>query len=105
LLPAQGITEGVAEFIDRQGERAATAGQAGENDRAADHLAEAAQQAGRGWAKPRALSLYGQAIELLPEDDPRRRSIRMQQAVLAQAVFHMQHEDVGRGPADDGSSA
>jgi len=25
--------------------------------------------------------------------------------VLAQAVFHMQHEDVGRGPADDGSSA
>jgi predicted ATPase len=79
--------------------------EAGENDRAADHLAEAAQQAGRGWAKPRALSLYGEAIELLPEDDPRRRSIRMQQAVLAQAVFHMQHEDVGRGPADDGSSA
>jgi predicted ATPase len=79
--------------------------EAGENDRAADHLAEAARQAGRGWAKARALSLYGEALELLPENDPGRRPIRMQQAVLAQAVFHMQHEDVGHGPTEDGSSA
>jgi class 3 adenylate cyclase len=73
--------------------------EAGENDRAADHLITAAEQAGRGWAKARALSLYGEALELLSEDDERRRPIRLQQAVLAQAVFHLQ-EDVHHSPPE-----
>jgi predicted ATPase len=74
--------------------------EAGENDRAAEHLTAAAEQAGRGWAKTRALSLYSEALELLPEGDERRRPIRLRQAVLSQAVFHMQHDNVGGAPPE-----
>ena len=70
--------------------------EAGENERAVEHLTAAAEQAGRGWAKERALTLYGEAFELLPEGDQRRRSIRMQQAVLAQALLHWRELDVRR---------
>ncbi len=68
--------------------------EAGENERAVEHLTAAAEQAGRGWAKERALTLYGEAFELLPDGDARRRAIRMQQAVLAQAVYHTRQLDV-----------
>jgi len=74
--------------------------EAGEVDKAVEQLTAAAEQAGRGWAKARALSLYGEALELLPEGDERRRPIRLQQAVLSQAVFHMQYDNVGSGPPD-----
>ena len=79
--------------------------EAGENDRAAEQLTAAAEQAGRGWAKTRALSLYSEALELLPEGDERRRPIRLRQAVLSQAVFHMQHDDVGGAPPEGAASA
>jgi predicted ATPase len=68
--------------------------EAGEVERAVDHLVDAADQAGRGWAKGHALALYTQALELLSEDDPRRRSIRLQQVVTAQAVQHLIQADV-----------
>ena len=42
---------------------------AGENERAVEHLTAAADQAGRGWAKPRAVTLYREALELLGDDD------------------------------------
>ena len=72
--------------------------EAGESERAYDHLVTAAEQAGRGWAKERALALYGESLELLPEDDEaRRRAIKMRQVVLAQALLHATHHDVERG--------
>jgi class 3 adenylate cyclase len=63
--------------------------EAGEVDRAVEHLLAAAEQAGRGWAKKRALVLYTQALELLPADDGRRREIKLRQAVLGQAYAHL----------------
>jgi len=72
--------------------------EAGDSERAYDHLVTAAEQAGRGWAKERALALYGESLELLPEDDEaRRRAIKMRQVVLAQALLHATHHDVERG--------
>jgi class 3 adenylate cyclase len=63
--------------------------EAGENARAADHLVAAADQAGRGWAKNRAIDLYRDALELLPDDQrERRRAIKMKQLVAVQAFIH-----------------
>ena len=70
--------------------------EAGEADRAVEQLVAAAEQASHGWAKAHALALYTEALELLPEDDDRRRSIRLQQVVTAQAVQHLIQYDVGR---------
>ena len=72
--------------------------EAGDTDRAADHLVAAAEQAGRGWAKERALALYAEAFELVPEGDERRRRIRLRQAVLVQAISHIQQHDVRPAP-------
>ncbi len=72
-------------------------GEAGEAERAVSHLVAAAEQAGRGWAQEHALALYTQALELVPEDDaPRRRSIRLRQVVMAQALAHIIQSDVKR---------
>jgi hypothetical protein len=59
----------------------------------------AADQAGRGWAKERAVTLYREALELLPEDDVRRRDIMHKLAVALQAVFHL--PDVAGFPASE----
>jgi predicted ATPase len=69
--------------------------EAGETERAVDELVAAADLAGRGWAKEHALSLYSQALELVGEDDQRRRSIRLKQVVMAQAFAHVLQHDVG----------
>ncbi len=74
---------------------------AGEDDRAVEHLTAAGDQAGRGWAKQRAVILYREALELLSEDDARRRDITRRLAVALQAVFHL--PDVGRSPAGEPS--
>jgi class 3 adenylate cyclase len=66
---------------------------AGENERAAEHLTAAGDQAGRGWAKARAVTLYREALELLGEDDAARRDITRKLAVALQAVYHL--PDVG----------
>jgi predicted ATPase len=68
--------------------------EAGDDERAAECLIAAADQAGRGWAKGHALSLYSAALKLLPDDDPRRREVRLRQAVTAQAFAHLIQEDV-----------
>jgi class 3 adenylate cyclase len=86
----------VAEFLEQ-----ATAGagatatalarhwrEAGENDRALEYLLLAAEQAGRGWAKDEAATLYGEALELC--DDPeRRRAIHRKQALALVAYQHV----------------
>lgn len=64
--------------------------EAGEDTRAVDCLVVAADQAGRGWAKERAVALYRAALELTPEDDQRRRSeITRKLAVALMAMFHV----------------
>ncbi|HEX4745389.1 MAG TPA: AAA family ATPase [Gaiellaceae bacterium] len=73
--------------------------EAGEPGRALDELVQAAELAGRGWAKEHALSLYSQALELVGDDEQRRRSIRARQAVMAQAFAHLMQDDVGRPTA------
>ena len=75
--------------------------EAGEMERAVEHLLAAAEQAGRGWAKAHAVSLYTQALELLPEEDPRRSSIRRQQVVAAMAVQHLVEHDIERPTGGD----
>jgi class 3 adenylate cyclase len=74
--------------------------EAGEHDRAVDCLLVAADKAGRGWAKGHALTLYTAALKLLSDDDPRRREVRLRQAVTAQAFQHLIQEDVGRPPVN-----
>ena len=76
--------------------------EAGEVDRAVEHLVAAADQASHGWAKEHAVALYTRALELMTEDDPRRRSVRLQQIVTAVAFQHMVELDVGR-PTDEPS--
>jgi predicted ATPase len=82
---------------DRSGELAPILGyhwrEAGDSDRAVEYFLVAAEQAGRGWAKREAVLLYGQAIELLGPDDPRRRQARMRQAVAHQAAMHLNYGD------------
>jgi class 3 adenylate cyclase len=64
---------------------------AGDRIRAVDYLVAAAEQAERGWAKDRAVDLYREALELVPEeDDERRVAIRRRLAVAPQALFHVQ---------------
>lgn len=67
--------------------------EAGEDERAADQFVAAGDQAGRGWAKQRAVDLYRQALQLFGEDDPRRRETTLRLAVALQAVYHL--ADVG----------
>jgi predicted ATPase len=64
--------------------------EAGENHRAVDCLVVAGDQAGRGWAKERAVTLYRAALALVPADDEvLRRDISRRLAVAWQAQFHV----------------
>jgi class 3 adenylate cyclase len=67
--------------------------EAGEVDEAFEHLVAAGDQAGRGWAKQRAVALYREALALLGEEDSRRRELMLKLAVALQAVYHL--PDVG----------
>jgi class 3 adenylate cyclase len=65
--------------------------EAGEPARAVDYLVIAGDQAGRGWAKDEAAKLYGEALELLPEDDgERRREISRKRALALVASAHVE---------------
>jgi class 3 adenylate cyclase len=89
--------ETVARFLEEAtGETAAAAEaiathwrEAGDAARAADYLLAAADDAGRGWAKEHAVSLYRQTLELVPEGDARRRDVQLRLAVALQALFHL----------------
>ena len=54
-----------------------------------DRLLAAADQAARGWAKEPRRDAVLDALELMAEDDPRRREVRLRQAVTAQALTHL----------------
>ncbi len=77
---------------------------AGDRERAASYLVEAADRASRGWAKDEAVALYRQALTLVGEDDPkRRRELRLKLAVAQQMLYHVSDAQGGarqrRGPS------
>jgi predicted ATPase len=62
--------------------------EAGESERALPYFLAAAEQANRGWAKLEAVSLFDDALALVPEgDEERRRSIRLRRAVAVVASY------------------
>ena len=64
--------------------------EAGENRRAVDCLVVAADQAGRGWAKEHAVSLYRAALNLIPEEEVARSSeVKRRLAVALMAMYHV----------------
>jgi class 3 adenylate cyclase len=64
--------------------------EAGDGARAAEHFLAAGDQAGRGWAKDRAVALYREALDLVPdEDEDTRGRIRRRLAVAVQALYHL----------------
>ena len=68
--------------------------EAGEPQLAVAELMAAAELAGRGWAKEHASKLYGEALELAPEDDATlRRAIAMKRMTTIQALIHVADVD------------
>ncbi|MFL6035545.1 MAG: AAA family ATPase [Gaiellaceae bacterium] len=63
--------------------------EAADVDRAVAYFTAAADHAGRGWAKERAVELYNEAFKLLPEGDARRRDLGRKRAVAFQALYHV----------------
>jgi DNA-binding SARP family transcriptional activator len=64
--------------------------EAGDSDRAVDYLFDAAEQANTGSQRLRAVALYQQALDVIGDDDPkRRRRITLRRAVALQAWAHV----------------
>ena len=113
LLPRAGRRERhahVARFLEEAtsetGEAAAALARhwrdAGEHERAIDYLIAAAEEAERGWAKEQAVSLYREALALVPDgDDARRSELRRRLAVARQAFFHLVDARMLRREADE----
>ncbi len=82
----------VARFLEEAtGDRAAESAsllahhwrEAGDTERAVDYLLVAAERAAQAWAKGEAISLYGEALDLVPESAAgRRHTIRLRRALL-----------------------
>jgi eukaryotic-like serine/threonine-protein kinase len=100
----------VAEFLEHEvsleGESVAVLARhwrgAGQPDRAIDYLVAAAEQAGRGWAKAQAFTLYGEALACAP---PERvdliRTLKGRQAIALQSFMHIPDARLlGRGGDD-----
>ncbi|HEY8018322.1 MAG TPA: adenylate/guanylate cyclase domain-containing protein [Actinomycetota bacterium] len=76
--------------------------EAGDDGRALTHVLAAADAAGRGWAKERAVRLYTQALEMVPQDSPERKEIVRKRALAAAASYH-EIFDMGGGAPPGGS--
>jgi class 3 adenylate cyclase len=64
--------------------------EAGDSERAVEHLLSAAELAGRGWAKGEAVALYNQALALIPKNEPeRRREVELKRAIDYAAFTHI----------------
>jgi class 3 adenylate cyclase len=101
----------VARFLEEVtpdlGDAAAVLGhhwlEAGEPERALTYLMASAEQAGRGWAKERALHLYREALELVPEENKElRRELVRRVAITAQAAWHVFDAEALRARSDEG---
>ena len=77
--------------------------EAGDQERALTYLLAAADQAGRGWAKERALNLYREALELIPEENKDlRRDVLRRLAIASQATWHVFDVERLRARTDEG---
>jgi len=80
--------------------------EAGHDERAVAYLLAAGDQAGRGWAKERAVSLYRSALALVPDNDgARTRELQLRLAVSLQQVYHLRDAQRLRRDADAGERA
>jgi class 3 adenylate cyclase/energy-coupling factor transporter ATP-binding protein EcfA2 len=88
----------VAEFLEEAAPSGANAAailahhwrEAGDSERAVQHLLLAAELAGRGWAKGEAVALYNEALELIPQDAVgRRREVELRRAIDYAAFTHI----------------
>ena len=84
---ARFIEEATAEVGEAASQLARHWIEAGEPARAVGPLMAAAEHAGRGWAKERAVELYQEALSLA-EDADTKREIRRRLGVVYQASFH-----------------
>jgi tetratricopeptide (TPR) repeat protein len=71
--------------------------EAGDVDQAVRFLQLAAEHAARGWAKDEAVALFGQALELVPEDQPELRRV----IAIRRAETQVELGDLGAAPALD----
>jgi predicted ATPase len=89
---------GEERFGDRPGSLAVVLAhhwkEAGDPERAIDHLMAAAEQADQAWAKQEAVAVYNEVLELLPDGDKRLRTVKLRRAVAATAISHIQFGDV-----------
>jgi class 3 adenylate cyclase len=97
----------VATFLEQQtdefGEAAAQLArhwrEAGRGERAVQYFTLAAEHAGRGWAKERAVTLYREALQLVPESDPElRRELRRRLTLAYWSGFHVPDLPVTQRP-------
>jgi class 3 adenylate cyclase len=88
----------VAEFIEESTPEVGEAGAAlarhwrgaGELERAVKRFVAAAEEAERGWAKPYAVEMYKEALDMTPAEDVERvRFLRRRLAIAQQAMFHL----------------
>src|SRR2546423_1282331 len=87
------VAEFLQEATSETGEAAAALARhwrdAGEGERAIEHLMAAAEEAERGWAKDRAVAFYREALELLPEAEGERRNVVKRRLAIAHtAAYH-----------------
>jgi class 3 adenylate cyclase len=87
---ARFLEEATRELGDAAGALAHHWREAGDAKRSLDYVLAAAEQAGRGWAKERAIELYQEAFGLVTEEDEQlRREILRRQAVAMAALWHV----------------
>ena len=87
------VARWLEETTTATGESAATLAfhwrEAADEDRALSYYLAAADYAGRGWAKERAVALYNDAFKLLPEGDERRREVGRKRTLAFAALYHV----------------
>ncbi len=72
--------------------------EAGDPERAGRYFVSAGDQANRGWAKDEAVSLYQQALAVIPpEQRELRREVTKRQVLATQAMLHLREMFVQRG--------
>jgi predicted ATPase len=91
--PGETLVAGISEAAGSAGGSATILAhhwrEAGDLDRAVHYLVAAAERAGQRDSQPETVSLYHQALELIPDDDQaRRRDVKMKRAIAYARFTH-----------------